>query len=129
MLPELAAVYNSSKKPEEAFKLGEQYLAKHPGSVEGLEILGISSAVSSKFEDAERYLLQALAADPARAKTKIELASVYVSGGKEQKAKDLLEELVRTDPKNIRAFYMLAALEKGSGNSDKALGDISKNSG
>lgn len=121
VLPELAAIYNSSKKPEEAFKLGEQYLAKHPGSVEGFEILGISSAVSSKHEDAERYLLQALAADPTRATTKIELASVYASSGKGQKAKTLLEELIRSDQKNIRALYMLAALEKGSGNSDKAL--------
>ncbi len=121
VIPELAAVYNSTKKPEEAFKLGEQYLVKHPGSVEGYEILGISSAVSNKFGDAERYLQQALAADPNRAQTKIELASIYVSGGKEQKAKAFLEELVKTDQKNIRAFYMLAALEKGSGNSDKAL--------
>ena len=121
VLPELAAVYNSSKKPGEAFKLGEQYLAKHPGNVDGLEILGIASALSSKFEDAERYLLQAQAADPARAKIKLELASVYVSGGNVQKAKTLLEDLAQTDQKNVKALYMLAALEKGGGNSDKVL--------
>src|SRR5689334_24099455 len=36
---ELATLFNASNKADEAFKLGEQYLAKHPGSVEGLEIL------------------------------------------------------------------------------------------
>ncbi|MDD2736017.1 MAG: PEP-CTERM system TPR-repeat protein PrsT [Desulfuromonadaceae bacterium] len=121
VLLELAGLYNASKKADEAFKLGEQYLAKHPGSVEGLEILGVSSAINSRYDDAERYLLQAAAADPSQAKTKLELAAVYVSAGKELKAKELLEELVRTDPKNPRPFYMLAAMETRAGNRDKAL--------
>ncbi|MFZ4858648.1 MAG: tetratricopeptide repeat protein [Desulfuromonadaceae bacterium] len=86
VLLELAAVLNASKKPAEALKLGEQYLAKHPGSADGLEIMGVASAVSNKFEDAERYLQQAVTADPARSKTKLELAAVYVSAGKEQNA-------------------------------------------
>lgn len=121
VLPELADIYNATKKPEEAFKLGEQYLAKHPGSVEGFEILGISSAINGKFADAENYLNKALAVDPSRAKTKIELATVYVSCGKEQKAKSLLEELTQADQKNVKALYMLASLEKKTGNVDKAL--------
>jgi putative PEP-CTERM system TPR-repeat lipoprotein len=118
---ELAALYNTDNKADEAFKLGEQYLNKHPGSVEGLEVLGISRAMNKRYEDAEQYLLQALKADPSRSKTKIELAAVYMSGGKVQNAKGLLDELVRTDTKNIRAFYMLAAIEKDAGNTDKAL--------
>lgn len=118
---ELAALYNADNKADEAFKLGEQYLNKHPGSVEGLEVLGISCAMNKRYEDAEQYLLQALKTDPSRSKAKIELAAVYVSGGKAQNARGLLDELVRTDTKNIRAFYMLAAIEKDSGNTDKAL--------
>jgi len=121
VLLELAVILNASKKAVEAIKLGEQYLAKHPGSVEGLEILGIASAVNANYEDAERYLLQAVAVDPSRAKTKLEIAAVYVASGKEPKAKSLLEELIRTDPKNNRPFYMLAAIETRAGNSDKAL--------
>jgi len=118
---ELAGLYNSMKKTDEAFKLGEQYLAKHPNSVEGLEILGVSCAINKRYSDAEGYLLQALKADPARFKTKIELASLYATSGNEQKAKGFLEEVINTDPKNIRAYYMLAALEKGLGNTDRAL--------
>ena len=118
---ELATLFNAANKADEAYKLGEQYLAKHPGSVEGLEILGISRAVNNNYDEAERHLLQALKADPSRSKTKIELAAVYISAGKVPNAKGLLEELVRTDNKSIRAFYMLAAIEEGAGNTDKAL--------
>jgi len=125
VLLELAGILNASKKADEAFKLAEQYLAIHPGSVEGLEILGIACAINARYDDAERYLLQAVAADPKRAKTKLEIASVYVTAGKEPKAKGLLEELIRTDPdyarKYARPFYMLAAIESRAGNSDKAL--------
>lgn len=121
VLIELADVYNMTNKPDMAFKLGEQYLAKHPGSVEGYEILGIASAVAKKFSDAERYLLQAVAADSSRTKTKLELASVYVSSGKEQQAKETLEVLSRTDQKNSKALHMLASIELKEGNKDKAL--------
>ncbi len=121
VLLELAEVLNASRKADEAYKLGEQYLAKYPGSVEGLQILGVASAVNKRYDDAERYLMQAVTADPSRTKTKLELAAVYVSAGKEPKAKSLLEELTRSDPKNARPFYMLAAIETRSGSRDRAL--------
>jgi len=121
VLIELAGVLNASKKTDEAFKLGQQYLAKHPGSAEGFEVLGIASAINKRFDDAERYLLQSVAADQSRAKTKLELAALYVSVDKEVKAKDLLNELIRTDPKNTRPLFMLAAMETRAGNKDKAL--------
>jgi putative PEP-CTERM system TPR-repeat lipoprotein len=118
---ELATLYNTVNKADEAYKLGEQYLAKHPGSVDGLEILAISCAVKKNYDDALMYLLQALKADPARSKTRIELAAVYTATGKEPVAKGILEELIRTDKNNVRAAYMLAAIENGTGNADKAL--------
>lgn len=118
---ELAKLFIADKKGDEAFKLAEQYLAKHPGNVEGLELLGISSAVVKRFNDAEAYLQQALHADPARSRTKLELAGVYMASGTEQKAKTLIEEVVQADPKSTRAYYMLAALENGLGNSNRAM--------
>lgn len=121
VLLELAGVYNSSGKGTQAFELGKQYLSKHPGSVEGLEILGIASVANHRFDDAERYLQQALAAAPTRSKTKLELAGAYIAAGKEQQAKAVLEELVRVDHKNVKGLYLLAALEKMGGNRDKAL--------
>lgn len=121
VLIELAGVYNASGKGNQAFKLGEQYLAKHPGSVEGFEILGVASMINRRYDDAERYLQQALAVAPTRSKTKLELAGVYLAAGKEQQAKSVLEELVRVDQKNLKGLYLLAAIEKMGGNRDKAL--------
>jgi putative PEP-CTERM system TPR-repeat lipoprotein len=121
VLLELAELYNASGKGDQAFKLGEQYLSKHPGSVEGLEILGVASAVRHRYEDAERYLQKALAVAPTRSKTKIDLASVYLATGRTPQAKTVLEELVLVDQKAIKGFYMLAAIEKMSGNRDRAL--------
>jgi len=126
VLLELAAVYYAAKKGPEAFKAGEQYLAKHPRSAEGYEVLGIACAVMDKYADAERYLQLSLESNPARVKSRIELASVYVAGGKRQQAKLLLEDILRSDRENIKASYMLAALETAEGNTDKAL-DIYKN--
>ena len=121
VLLELAGVLNALKKSDEAFKLGERYLEKHPGSVEGIEVMGMSCAVAGRYEEAERYLLQAVAADTKRIRTKLELAAVYVSAGKEPKARILLEELTRTDRDNPRPFYMLATLETRSGNHARAM--------
>lgn len=118
---ELAKLFIANKKGDDALRLAEQYLAKHPGNIDGLEVVGMSCAVAKRYNDAEAYLQQALKADPARSKTKLELASVYVAAGTVQKGKTLLEEVVLADPKNPRPFYMLAALEKGLGNSDRAL--------
>jgi putative PEP-CTERM system TPR-repeat lipoprotein len=118
---ELAKINIALKKTDEAFRLAEQYLAKHPDSAEALEVMGISCAVGNRLADAESYLLKAMAADPKRSKTRIELAGLYLAGGKVQQAKGLLDELVKTDKENTKAYYMLAAIEKNAGNSDKAL--------
>lgn len=118
---ELSGVMNALKRADEAFKLGERYLSRHPGTVEGIEVLGISRAIAGQFDDAERYLLQAVAADPSRVKTRLELAAVYISAGKDSRAKSLLEELTRGDRNNPRPFYMLAALEVQAGNRARAL--------
>lgn len=121
ILIELAKIYNATKRGDQAFALGERYVAKHPGSVEGLEVLGIASAVAGRYDHAERYLLQALAVDGSRAATRLELAGVYAAAGKEAVAKQVLEELVQASPRESRAYHMLAAIEKKGGNSDRAL--------
>jgi len=121
VLLELAKLDNAMGKGEQAFTIGEQYISKHPGSVDGLEVLGIACAVRKKYDDAQNYLNQALKADPRRSITKIELASVYLSTGSVEQAKGILNEVILAEPRNFRALYMLAAMEKASGHNDKAI--------
>ena len=118
---ELAKVYNMTNRGKQALDLASQYLSKHPDSVEGLETLGIAHAVLGRFDEAERYLQKALAADPKRVKTELELANVYVRSGNTAKAKQLLENLIKKTPNDVRPFHMLAAMESKGGNKERAL--------
>ena len=121
VLLELARLNNAMGKGEQAFTLGEQYLVKHPGSVDGLEVLGISCALRKKYEEAQSYLNQALKVDAARSATKLELATVHLATGGVEKAKALLNEVTQAEPRNFRALYLLASMEKRGGNNEKAV--------
>jgi putative PEP-CTERM system TPR-repeat lipoprotein len=117
---ELARLFNRMGKLDQAFRLGEQFLAKHPDDAEGLEVLGVSCAASKRYEEAERYLLRSLQAAPQRTQTKLELASVNSMAGQPVRAKALIDEVVRSEPNNLRALYQLAAFESGNGGADRA---------
>ena len=75
-----------SGKGNEATRFAEQYLSMHPGSVDGLEMLGVSCAVIKRYDETQSYFNQILKAEPRRSATRLGLASVkFVTGG-EQKA-------------------------------------------
>lgn len=118
---DVARLYNGSKRPEEAFKLAEAYLAKHPEHGESLEIMGISCAVRNLYADAESYLKRAIQADPANQKFPLELAGVYVAAGDEGKARTLLDGVITADAKNVKPYYMLASLDQRAGKASAAL--------
>ncbi|GFO66571.1 lipoprotein [Geomonas limicola] len=118
---ELAKISNATGKGPQGFTLGEQYLAKHPGAVEGLEVLGISCAAQKKYGDALNYLNQALKAQPTRSSTKLELAAILAVTGQVDQARAYLNDVVQNEAKPLKALYMLAALEKTAGKSDQAV--------
>lgn len=118
---ELARINNALGEGEEAFTYGEQYLSKHLGKVEGLEVVGISFAVRKRYDEAREYLTQALKAAPDRLVTKLELASVNVASGDMKQARVQLTEVLQADPRNFKAMFMLASLEKGTGNNERAI--------
>jgi putative PEP-CTERM system TPR-repeat lipoprotein len=117
----LAKLYNSTDKPDMAIKEANEYLSLKPGDPAGLEMLGISYAIKTRPVEAEDYLVRALKSDPERTSAKLELVRIYAKTGKEQKARLLLDEVIRKEPKNSRAYYMLAALEKALGKNDMSL--------
>lgn len=121
VLLELARVNNAMGRGEQAFGFGERYLARQPGTVAGLEALGISCAVRKKYQEARGYLERALDAEPGRVATKLELASVNLVAGRVQEAKALLNEVIQAEPRNAKAYSMLAVVEKRAGNNDKAV--------
>ncbi len=59
-----------------------------------------------KYHSAERAFLQAIAADPGRADTRIGLGMLYMQIGREAEARDLFEAAFEADPLNVRAENM-----------------------
>lgn len=118
---DLGRLYNGSKRPEEAFRLAEAYLAKHPNHAESYEVMGVSCAVRGIYPDAESYLQKAIQADPANKQFSLELAGVYGAQKQNQKARTVLRDIISSDPKNTKAYYMLASLEQKDNNPAAAL--------
>lgn len=122
---ELAKLYGFLNKPELAIREGEEYLAAHPGSTDALEALGIAYAGRNMPQDSESYFLRALDKNPSKLTTRLELARLYAAEGKAEKSRELLTGIIKVDPRNQRAYYMLANLEITVGQKDRAL-DIFK---
>ena len=121
VLLELARLNNAMGRGERAGTLAEQYLAKHPGAVDGLELRGASLALRKQYAEAEACLSQALAAEPGRVAVKMELAAVHLANGKLEQARTLLQQVIQAAPRNFRALFALAALENGSGRRQQAV--------
>ncbi len=118
---ELARLSNAMGKGDQAFTMGQQYLSRHPGDAQGLEVLGISFVVRDRYQEARDYLVRALQADQKRPETKLYLADVYQALGDVQQARGMLNTLLQMQPDNFKALFKLAALEKVAGNTDKAV--------
>ena len=129
---QLARLHILVNKPGEAKKEIQEYVQGHGETSETLELAGIVSAVQGDPHEAERNLLRSLEADPSKTGVRLELAELYarVSAlGKEAEARRLLEKVISSEPRNTRAFQLLAELEIISGHKDKALAIYRKISG
>jgi len=70
-------------------------------------LLGISAFLSGRYPEAEYYLRQASAAEPAGMVSKVRLASLYTHLGRPAEAAPLLSEVLRRDPANADAHGKL----------------------
>jgi tetratricopeptide (TPR) repeat protein len=118
---ELAKLYNYLGKPDLAISLAEEYLSVNAGSTDALEVIGIAYRIKKMPQESETYFLRALNKEPERSSTKLELATLHAGQGKTEKARELLEEIVRNAPTNTRALYLLADTETTLGRKVEAL--------
>lgn len=117
----LARVLNMLKKPDDALKHLDEYLAKKPGSAEALEYKGLAFLVKKDAAEAERFLSQSLQAYPRRVSAKLELAVVYASSNRDAESRKQIDEILAIEPANAKAYNLLASLEIARGNKQKAL--------
>lgn len=118
---ELIAVHIRMKKADQALQEGGAYLKSKPDDSRGLELMGIASLAKNLPNDAEKYLLRAVAADPNRHSVKLELAGFYRNRGNINEARRLALEVAENNKWNLQASVMLAELELMAGNREKAL--------
>lgn len=97
LLGNLAIVLMNTERIEEARAIATGMLAADPGSFLALRVLG-RAALQSSDPEAERLLLQALAAQPAAAETSLLLASAAQMRGDRVRARQELEAAARLDP-------------------------------
>ncbi|MDD2540318.1 MAG: tetratricopeptide repeat protein [Desulfuromonadaceae bacterium] len=118
---EMAYIFNVQGKPDLAISEAEEYLKSKRDSVEAMESIGIAYGIKNMPALAETYFLRALDIKPENQSTLLELAALRVKQGKVNQAKILLENVIKNNPRNLRANDLLADTEIALGRKEKAL--------
>jgi len=118
---ELAKSYLYANKANEALKEVNSYIETHQASPEALEIRGYAYTAKGDPAAGEESLMQALKIEPERASAKLGLAAIYAKRGKTADAEALLNDVIKSDEKNIKAYYMLAGLQASMSKREQAL--------
>jgi putative PEP-CTERM system TPR-repeat lipoprotein len=119
---ELAKAYLSAGKTAEALKEVAGFMESQPRSPEALEIRGYAQTASGDPAAGEKSLLEALKIEPERPTAKLGLAIIYNRGGKTAEAEALLNQTIKKDEKNLKAYYLLAGIQAANKQQEKALG-------
>jgi putative PEP-CTERM system TPR-repeat lipoprotein len=117
----LAEIYIDTNRLDLALTETDKYLGSHTANAEALEIKGRILAKKGAFDEAERFLLQALAADDTRLSARLTLASVNIYQGREADARKVVSDILQRDSRNTKAYYLLASLEARGGDRERAI--------
>jgi len=117
---ELAKIYNGLRKPDSAISHAEQFLKVVPDSAEALETIGVAYGIKNEPQQAETFLLRALQNNPEKQTSKLELATLYLRQGRARQSAVLLEELIKSNPRNSKVISILADTDIALGRKDLA---------
>ncbi|HEX8948206.1 MAG TPA: XrtA/PEP-CTERM system TPR-repeat protein PrsT [Dissulfurispiraceae bacterium] len=117
---ELARVYLQKFKPDEALKAVAQITGDKTGA-DVLEVTGWARALKGEYAEATDLLKQAVSSPGAKASAAVLLAKVYLKTGGKEAAKAQISEVLRKEPANTDALYLLAGLQTDERNYDGAL--------
>lgn len=111
-LARLAAAYRLLVDPVGAAAVEAVVLENNPRPAAFHAALGERLADRRKYHSAERAFLQAIAADPERADSRIGLGMLYMQIGREAEARSLFQAALDADPFNVRAENMIKVLKR-----------------
>lgn len=118
---ELAKLYNGQRKADLAISHGEEYLKSRADSADALEAIGIAYGIKNEPQVAESFFLRALQKSPGKLTVMLELAALQVKQGRAEQARALLGDVIKNNPRNSKANYLLADIEIALGRKEAAL--------
>ena len=121
----LGECYDEAKDAEALVKLGEQLVARSPGSATGFYLKGLGllwMAIESRapLDPAIDALRTAAQLDPVFAENHFALAKAYQWEQQHGQAIAELEQTIRLNPQHDRAHFLLATLYRRAGNQQRA---------
>jgi tetratricopeptide (TPR) repeat protein len=129
-LPEVNSYYAqalfASGQTEQSRKVFLKELERNPNDFQSNVHLGLMLRQEEKYDDAMKYLNRALAGRPGDIAVRYQIALVKMAQGKEDVARDELEEIVKEAPTFTEAHVSLSILyfrekRKDDGNKERAI--------
>ncbi|MDW7646100.1 MAG: PEP-CTERM system TPR-repeat protein PrsT [Desulfuromonadales bacterium] len=105
-----------TKNPDEALRLMASYQESAPADSEVYEIIGQAFYQKEEWNEAEKALREAVAANDKNLSAKLLLAQIFIKQQKNSQARDLLAVIVDRKIRARAAYFMLADLEAAEGN-------------
>lgn len=96
---------------DEAHALAGEVIARDPQNSRALTVLGGVALARKSFDEARRYLHQAIESNPALAAPHIFLSAFYRRKGENARAQEEIEQALQIDEQNLQALYYLAEME------------------
>ncbi|MDM8516001.1 tetratricopeptide repeat protein [Desulfobacterales bacterium HSG16] len=104
----LGSLYLEINESKNAFRTYTQLVKHYPDAYAGYFFLGKIHSNEKEWAEAEKNLLKTLKLRPDIEETRFELITVYKARGKDQKVIELYEEIITSNPSDIKATLGLA---------------------
>jgi tetratricopeptide (TPR) repeat protein len=117
----LGAYLNEAGRPKDVIALLEPLAAAPEPDVDVLVALGMALAGAGRRDDAKRVFESARRADPSDAMLGVNLATVYMLGGEDARAAELLLQATAQRPDLFRAWNALGVIAARGGRPEQAI--------
>ncbi len=122
----LAQAYRGVHNYDEARRILEEAHRQHPRNAEPLATLGDLDIEMQTYDEAIRYLTNALSLRPSDVNTRDRLAVAYKAKGDIPHALAQITKVLARDPENALAYYTRAQIESDRSRDAQALPDAEK---
>lgn len=125
ILRDLVLFYIQQKQPDRAIQQINA-IPEDKKQASHFELLGIAYSQAGKSQEAESAYKMALAKDPKRTSSEIDLVSEYMRTGRTEDGLRVLDEMTKQRPDNASAYAVKARIREGQGKTEEAKQDYAQ---